>query len=174
MPKRNPPPAPDCGLGLVSYRILGILCGTIEPQQDVAGFDGYLRLQPRNLGLAVGRAGIAIECRGLEQTDRQLCVSAGRRRVGHLSHEIRIDVPEADAAERGAATIDAAGGSDAEQGLVGQDVLPVEETDFTAGQDLAPGSTDSQVHLTHIDLGTEAVVGLATALNLRGKPEVHA
>ena len=49
-------------------------------------------------------------------------------------------------------------GADAEQGLVGQDVLPAEEAELTAGQDLTPGTADGQEHLTHVDLGAEAVV----------------
>src|SRR5215212_6048036 len=54
------------GLGLVSHSVLGILGGPVQPEQDVAGFDGYLRFQPGNLGLTVRGAGIAVECRGLE------------------------------------------------------------------------------------------------------------
>ena len=65
--------------------------------------------------------------------------------------------------------------ADAEQGLVGQDVLPAEQAELTAGQDLTPGAADGQVHLTHVDLGAEAVVCTpAAALDLRGEAEVHA
>ncbi len=104
-------------------------------------------------------------------------------RVRHLRLELRIDVAEADAAERRAAGDLATGGADAEQRLVGQDVLAAEQSELAAGQDLAPGSADRQVHLTHVDLGAEAVMRhdrrtlfhrVATALNLGGEPEVHA
>src|SRR3954466_10531399 len=79
----------------------------------------------------------------------------------------------------GPAAVDPAGGADAEQGLVGENVLPVEESDLTAGQNLAPGAADRQVHLAHVDLGAEAVVsagasGIGPALNLGRKAEVHA
>ena len=56
-----------------------------------------LGLEPRDLGLVVR----AIR-RGLEQTDRELERPARRGAVGHLGDEVRIDVPEADAAQRGA------------------------------------------------------------------------
>ena len=74
---------------------------------------------------------------------------------------------------------DAAGGADAEERLVGENVLPVEEPDLTAGQDLTPAAPDGQVHLPHVDLGAEAVVragaiGAGTALDLGREAEVDA
>ena len=48
--------------------------------------------------------------------------------------------------------------ADAEQGLVGQDVLAAEEADLAADEDLAPAPAHGQVDLTHVDLGAEAVV----------------
>jgi len=46
---------------------------------------------------------------------------------------------------------------DAEERLVGQDVLPLVKTELPAGEDLTPGPADGQVHLTHVDLGAGSV-----------------
>ena len=78
-------------------------------------------------------------------------------RVGDLAHEVGIGIPIADAAQRGAARGDTTA-TDAEQGLVRQDVPAGEQAQFLTGQDLAPAPAHGQEHLTHVDLGAEAVV----------------
>ena len=91
--------------------------------------------------------------------------------------ELRIDVAVADAAERGAgagARAALAGAADAEQRLVGQDVLALEEAQLAADEQLAPAAADGQEHLTHVDLGAEAVVDAGGAVDLRREAEMHA
>src|SRR6185369_17947191 len=99
--------------------------------------------------------------------------SATDCRVGNLAHEVGIGVPIADAAQRSASRGDSTA-TDAEQGLVREDVPPGEQAEFLTGQDLAPGPADGQEHLTHIDLGAEAVVDAATALHFGREAEVDA
>src|SRR5690606_40457492 len=98
----------------------------------------------------------------------------GGRTVGGLRVEVRIDVAEPDAAERGAAVADhTAARAGAGERHVGEDVLPLEETDLAAGEDLSPRSAHCEIRFAQVDLRTEVVVQ-TVALDLRREAEVHA
>ena len=66
------------------------------------------------------------------------------------------------------------GTADAEQSLVGQDVLPAEEAEFPADEQLAPGAAHREEHLAHVDRGAEAVVHSDAAPDRGREPEVDA
>src|SRR4029077_15515456 len=122
--------APAGHAGAARRGVLGALQRAAQPELEPALVVAELGLDPRDL-----REGIVPHGRRLEHADGPAVRPARWRRVGHLRPEVGIDVPEPDAAQRGAEAvtrIDAgrhavAGRADAEQRLVGQDVLTVEE-----------------------------------------------
>src|SRR6185503_8664937 len=152
--------------------VLGALDRPAEPPLEAASRVDELSLEPRGLGELV-----VAHRRSFEHADRELGRLASGGRVGHLGSKVRVDVAKPDAAQGGAEAVagrPVARGAHAEQGLVGQNVLPVEETQLAADQQLTPGAADRQVHLTHVDLGPEAVVYARGALHVWGEAEVNA
>src|SRR5207253_9680730 len=134
---------------------------------------GNLRLDPRDLSDVVGTAE---DNARLEDADGNLRWRPALGAVGNLGVEVRIDIAVSDAARRRAARLPAADAypTDAEQGHVLHDVLSPEQAELAASQNLGPVlEPDRQVHLAHVDLRAELVVG-ARVLDLRREPEVHA
>src|SRR6266705_927162 len=114
---------------------------------------------------------------GLEQADRELHLVLRRRAVSDLRVEVRIQVTIADATECCTTTLLETGANraNAEQRHVIEDVLAVEQTQFTTREELrAVLEPDRQVHLAHVDKGAELVVGVTIVLNLWRKPDVYA
>src|SRR6266853_6697546 len=138
-----------------------------------------LRFDARNARHRVRRRArtTADDDAGLEQADRELHLVLRRRAVSDLRVEVWIQVTVADATERRTTSLleTWANGADPEQRHVIEDVLAVEQTQFTTGKDLrAVLEPHRQVHLAHVDLGAELVVGVAALLNLRRGPDVYA
>src|SRR5207237_7614294 len=163
-----------------------VLVGAADPEQHLVGWlspraGATERKRKAGLGFDAWRLRDVERCRAravdearVEQADRERNRCARRRAVGQLGIEVRIDIAEPDAPEGRPAGPDAAAGRpDPEQGRVVEDVLALVETELTAGQHLPPTAADGEVHLAHVDLGTEDIVH-ARAVDLGGDAEVDA
>src|SRR6267378_4914428 len=103
---------------------------------------------------------VALDCAGIEEADRQLDGQRGGARVRELCVEVRVQVPEADPAQRLSTGSDTtARGTGAEERQVGEDVVALVEAELAADEQLAPLlASHRHVDLAHVDLCAEVVV----------------